>query len=275
MTYDFYEDSPVSELYRQARLMSDAERSLEALVGELSRLPLAYQPGTKWHYSLAIDVIGHLIEIISGQPLAEFLHERLFVPLGMVDTGFFVPPEKRQRVATMYGLPDICSNTMRQISEAWMRGFNQRIHVEATYPSTNTHSFARGGHGLFATIGDYARFVQMLLNGGELDGERILAPSIVEFMHLNHVSSELLPFAINGVTRTGYGFGLGSQVLLNVAESALPGSVGEVSGGGATRTHFWIDARKELIGVLMTQYMAGYDLPEKDLHILAHQAMLN
>lgn len=275
LTYDFCEDSPVGEMYRQLGLMRDAERSLEALIGELSRLPLAYQPGSTWHYSLAIDVIGHLIEVISGQPLAEFMREHLFEPLGMIDTGFCVSAEKRCRIATMYGLPDICSHTMRQIGEAWMRGFNQRIDVEQTYPSANTYSFVRGGHGLFSTMGDYARFAQMLLNGGELDGERVLAPSIVEFMHLNHVAPALLPFAINGVTRSGYGFGLGSQVLLNVAESALPGSFGEVSGGGATRTHFWLDPRKELVGILMTQYMAGYDLPEKDLHILAHQAMID
>src|SRR5215212_9743866 len=129
LTYNFLEDSPVSELYRQAGLLSDAERTLEALIGELARLPLAYQPGTKWHYSMAIDVIGHLVEVISGQPLQHFLNERLFAPLGMTDTGFSVPPEKRDRIATMYGLPDIATNSLSGIYEAWTNGFNQRIDV--------------------------------------------------------------------------------------------------------------------------------------------------
>src|SRR5439155_16376240 len=107
LTYNFIEDSPVNELYRQARIMNDAERSLEAVIGELARLPLVHQPGTKWHYSMSIDVIGHLIEVISGKPLQQFLHERLFEPLQMTDTAFAVPSDKRRRLATMYGHPDI------------------------------------------------------------------------------------------------------------------------------------------------------------------------
>src|SRR3989442_7262325 len=150
--------------------MADAEQSLERTIGELARLPLAYQPGTKWHYSMSIDVIGHLVEVISGKPLQQFLHERLFEPLGMSDTSFAVPPDKRHRLATMYGHPDIALNTLSSIMEAWKAGLNQRRDVEQTHPSTNTRSFARGGYGLFSTAWDYMRFAQMLLNRGELDG---------------------------------------------------------------------------------------------------------
>ena len=164
LTYDIFEDSPVCGLYRHARLFGDADRTLEAMIGELARLPLAYQPGTRWHCSLAIDVVAHLVEVISGQPLQHFLDERLFGPLGMADTGFYVPPEKRHRLATMYGFPYIATSTFSHVFEAWQEGFNERINVEATYPATNTHSFARGGHGLFSTAGDYMRFAQMLLN---------------------------------------------------------------------------------------------------------------
>ena len=114
LTYGFLEDSPVSELYRQARLMNAADSSLEVMINELARLPLAYQPGTRWHYSVAIDVIAYLIEVISGQPLQHFLKERLFVPLGMTDTGFCVPAENCHRIATMYGHPDIATNTLSQ-----------------------------------------------------------------------------------------------------------------------------------------------------------------
>jgi CubicO group peptidase (beta-lactamase class C family) len=275
LTYNFLEDSPVSELYRQARLLGDADRTLEAMIGELSRLPLAYQPGTKWHYSMSIDVIAHLIEVISSQPLQEFLQERLFAPLGMTDTGFSVPLHAHHRIATMYGHPDIATHTFSQILEAWKTGFNERIDVETTYPATNTHSFARGGHGLFSTAGDYMRFTHMLLNRGALEGVRILAPATVDFMHMNHVSPALLPFEIGGVPRSGYGFGLGSRVLLNVAESALPGSEGEYGWGGAAKTYFWIDPKEALVGILMTQYMLDFDLPEKPFQVLAYQALVD
>ena len=274
MTYNFLEDSPVSELYRQARLLSDADRTLEAMIGELARLPLAYQPGTKWHYSMSIDVIAHLIEVISGQPLQDFLQERLFEPLGLTDTGFSVPAHDHYRIAKMYGHPDIATHTFSQVLEAWKTGFNERIDVERTYPATNKHSFARGGHGLFSTARDYMRFALMLLNRGALDGVRILAPAIVDFMHMNHVSPALLPYEIGGIPRSGYGYGLGSRVLLNVAESALPGSEGEYGWAGAAKTYYWVDPREELIGILMAQYMLDFDLPEKTFQVLAYQALI-
>lgn len=273
-TYNFLEDSPVCELYRQAQLMSDGERSLESIIGELARLPLAYQPGMKWHYSMSIDVLGHLIEVISGQPLQQFLSERLFEPLGMTDTGFSVPPQERHRIATMYGHPDIGTNTLSSTLEAWQKGFNERIDVEKTHPTTNTRSFARGGYGLFSTAWDYMRFAQMLLNRGELDGVRILAPKIADLMHMNHVPAALLPYQIGPIPFGGYGFGLGSRVLLNVAESAMPGSVGEFGWGGAAKTYYWIDPKEEMIGLLMTQFMLAFDLPEKDFQVLAYQALI-
>lgn len=276
LTYNFLEDSPVSELYRQAELMNDPNRTLGEVIGELARLPLAFQPGTRWHYSLAIDVVAHLIEVISGQPLQEFLNERILGPLGMIDTGFSVPPEKQQRIATMYGNPDITTHSLSQIFEAVMKGVNERIPVDATHPSTNTKSFARGGYGLFSTAWDYLRFAQMLLNRGELDQVRILSPKIVDFMHMNHVSPALLPYSIiPGMPATGYGFGLGSRVLLNVAESGVPGSVGEYGWGGAAKTYFWVDPQEDLIGIVMTQYMVGTDLPEKDFQVLVYQALMS
>jgi CubicO group peptidase (beta-lactamase class C family) len=275
LTYNFLVDSPVSELYREAGLLSNANRSLEAMIGELTRLPLAYQPGTKWHYSMGIDVIAHLIEVLSGQPLQQFMQERLFGPLGMVDTGFSVPADKRGRLATMYGHPDIATHTLLNIYEAWLGGFNERIEVDATHPFDNTSSFARGGHGLFSTAGDYMRFAQMLLNRGQLDGARILAPKIVELMHMNHVPLALLPYEIGGVPAGGYGFGLGSRTLLNVAESALPGSVGEFGWGGAAKTYYWVDPQEELVGVFMTQFMVSFDLPEKDFLRLVYQALID
>ncbi len=275
LTYDFLVDSPVADLYRQVGLMGNTERTLEATINELARLPLAYQPGSKWHYSVSIDVIARLIEVISGQSLQTFLQERLFAPLGMNDTGFSVAAHKKSRLASMYGNPDISTHSFQQIFDAWSKGLSSRQDVEATYPSDNTSSFARGGHGLFSTAPDYLRFSQMLLNRGELDGVRILAPKTVDFMHMNHVAPALLPYEVGGIPSVGYGFGLGSRVLLNVAESGMPGSMGEFGWAGAANTYYWIDPQEELIGILMTQYMVGFDAPEKTFQNLTYQALMS
>jgi CubicO group peptidase (beta-lactamase class C family) len=274
LTYSFFEDSPVCEMYRQAKVMSNPDQSLESVIAELARLPLVHQPGTKWNYSMSIDVLGHLIEVISEKPLQDFLQERLFAPLGMTDTGFTVSRDNRHRIAAMYGHPDIAVSTFSQIMEAWQRGQNNRLDVETTNPSTNTRNFARGGYGLFSTASDYMRFAQMLLNRGILDGVRILAPKTVDLMHMNHLPSALIPYGIGLITFPGYGFGLGSRVLMNVAESGMPGSVGEFGWAGAGKTYYWIDPQEQLIGVLLSQYMVCFDLPEKDLQVLTYQAVL-
>ena len=277
LTYDFLEDSPVSELYRQARLLNNAERTLEELVDELTRLPLAYQPGSRWHYSLAIDVLAHLIEVLSGQSLNQFLKEKLFTPLGMVDTDFYVPSEKQDRIATMYGLPDVAAPnmTLSKLAEAWESDFNERIDVSDTYPASKSDGFARGGHGLFSTAWDYMRFAQMLLNQGELDGRRILGRKTVELMHLNYLSADLLPYKVVEPPAHGYGFGLGSRVLINVAESEKPGSVGEFGWAGAAKTYYWVDPQEEIVGLLMSQSMMQFDVPETDFQVLAYQALVD
>jgi CubicO group peptidase (beta-lactamase class C family) len=192
----------------------------------------------------------------------------------MTDTGFAVPQEKRHRLASVYGHPDVIVNKLSTLMEAWKAGVNQRLDLEKTYPSTNTGSFARGGHGLFSTASDYMRFAQMLLNRGKLDGERILAPKVADLMHMNHLPPALLPYDIGAIVFPGYGFGLGSRVLLNVAESSVPGSVGEFGWAGAAKTYYWVDPKEELIGILMAQYMAAFDMPEKDLQVLAYQAII-
>jgi len=274
LTYTFLEDSPVCEMYRQTKVMSNPDQSLESIIAELARLPLVHQPGTKWNYSMSIDVLGHLIEVISEKPLQDFLQERLFIPLGMTDTGFAVSHDKRRRIAAMYGHPDIAVSTFSQIMEAWQKGQNNRLDVEGTNPSTNTRNFARGGYGLFSTASDYMRFAQTLLNRGTLDGVRILAPKTVDFMHMNHLPAALIPYDIGLIKFPGYGFGLGSRVLMNVAESGMPGSVGEFGWAGAAKTYYWIDPQDQLIGILLSQYMVCFDLPEKDLQVLTYQAVM-
>ena len=200
----------------------------------------------RWRYSVGIDVAARVIEVISGRPLGVFLRERLFEPLGMTDTAFGVPPEKRNRLAAMYGRPDVFDAAVTMGSEyaAWISGVNDRIDVSKSYPVDLPDVFVRGGHGLFSTIGDYFRFAQMLANGGELDGERIIGRKTLELMHSNHVPASLLPLEIGGLPLLGYGFGLGSRVLLDVAQSGAPGSVGEFGWSGAAKTHYWVDPKE-------------------------------
>jgi CubicO group peptidase (beta-lactamase class C family) len=261
-------------MYKESKLLA-AHHTLEDAIDDLARFPLAFQPGSRWRYSVGIDVAARVIEVISGRPLGVFLRERLFEPLGMTDTAFGVPPEKRDRVAAMYGRPDVITpgSTMGSEFAAWMGGVNDRIDVSKSYPVDSPDVFVRGGHGLFSTIGDYFRFAQMLANGGELDGERIIGRKTLELMHANFVPPALLPLEIGGLPMPGYGFGLGSRVLMDVAQSAAPGSAGEFGWSGAAKTHYWVDPKEQVVGLFMTQSMMSFDLPELDLRALAYQAI--
>jgi CubicO group peptidase (beta-lactamase class C family) len=274
MTYHFLEDSPVSKLYEHAKLL-DASCSLEVAIEDLARFPLAFQPGSRWHYSVGIDVVARVIEVISDRPLGVYLRERLFEPLGIFDMAFEVPPKKQNRLAAMYGRTDLITPgpTVRSTLEAWRNGFNERIDVSVTYPTSSSGVFVRGGHGLFGTAGDYLRFAQMLLDGGQLDGARILGRKTLDLMHANHLPATLLPLEIGGLPLAGYGFGLGSRVAMDVAQTTAPGSVGEFGWSGAAKTHYWVDPQEQMIGLFMTQSMMSYDFPELDLRALAYQAI--
>jgi CubicO group peptidase (beta-lactamase class C family) len=277
LTYDFMVDTPVAEMYRDARIMNDATRSLESLIDELATIPLASQPGARWHYSVGIDVAARLIEVLSGQPLGDFLRDRLFDPLGMIDTGFGVPDSNLDRLSAMYGLPDLIgeNHSAIQLIEAAMSGFNERIDVSATYPTDTPDVFVRGGVGLFSTTGDYMRFAQMLANNGAHDGERLVSRKTLELMHSNHLPTELMPFELLGGPNPGMGFGLGSRVMLDVAETGGTGSIGEYGWAGAAATYYWVDPVEELVGIFMTQYMTGAQQPNGDMRSLTYQAIID
>jgi CubicO group peptidase (beta-lactamase class C family) len=279
LTYDFMADNPVAQMYREARIMNDATRPLGALIDELATIPLAFQPGTRWHYSVGIDVAARLIEVLSGQSLGDFLRERLFDPLGMHDTGFGVADDQLDRLSAMYGLPDLVGENYSaiQLVEAALNGFNERIDVSTTYPTDTPDVFQRGGLGLFSTAADYMKFAQMLLNGGRIDqtagAERLLGRKTLELMHSNHLPAELLPYELLGLPVPGMGFGLGSRVMLDVAGTAGTGSVGEYGWAGAAKTYYWVDPAEDLVGVFMSQYMTGVLLPERDFRSLTYQAI--
>jgi CubicO group peptidase (beta-lactamase class C family) len=279
LTYDFMADNPVAQLYRDARIMNDATRPLGALIDELATIPLAFQPGTRWHYSVGIDVAARLIEVLSGQNLGDFLRDRLFDPLGMGDTGFGVADDQLGRVSAMYGLPDLVGENYSaiQLVEAALSGFNERIDVSATYPTSTPDVFQRGGLGLFSTADDYMKFAQMLLNGGRAGrtagSERVIGRKTLELMHGNHLPMDLLPYELLGLPVPGMGFGLGSRVMLDVAQTAGTGSVGEYGWAGAAKTYFWVDPAEDLVGLFMSQYMTGMLLPDRDLRTLTYQAI--
>jgi CubicO group peptidase (beta-lactamase class C family) len=274
LTYGFLEDSPVCAEYSRAWLL-DPQAQLGEAIDNLASFPLAFQPGERYHYSVGVDVAARVIEVVSGRRLGKFLDERLFAPLKMTDTAFAVPEAQRGRLAAMYGRPDIMTAgvTTRTAFELWRAGYNQRLDVDKTYPADAPGLFERGGHGLFGTTGDYFRFAQMLANGGALDGARVIGRKTLELMHSNHLLPALLPLEIGGMPLPGYGFGLGSRVLLDVASSGAPGSPGEYGWSGAAKTHFWVDPREGVVAMFMTQSMLSFDGPELDLRALVYQAL--
>jgi len=244
LSYGFNAEDPLDRLYQAAFQRHEASHAAltnKLLVDELAQLPLAFQPGTHWRYSYAIDVLGYLVEVISGQPLEVFLEERLFRPLGMRDTRFYVPPDQASRLATVYGHP------------AGAAGLQRQDHLQ---PPAEPPSYASGGGGLISTIGDYARFAQMLANGGTLDGQRLLSPRTVALYSLNHTPAAALPygFSEHDLYHAGYGYSLGTRVLMDVSQSGMAGSVGEFGWDGAFSTYFWVDPREALYGVLMLQH---------------------
>lgn len=236
MTYGFFGNSIADQLYMQEGLLVE-DRDIAETVRKLGELPLKHQPGTRWEYSVSVDVQGRLIEVLSGQPLDVFLEERIFGPLGMKDTAFTVPEEKLDRFAQLYSPAEEGQGLIIGNSDL------NRNYVEGS-------TYFSGGGGLVSTAGDYLRFAQMLLNGGELDGTRILGRKTVELMTVDHLND--LP---NPLYANGYGFGLGFAVAQDLGRMAEPGSPGEFNWGGAAGTRFWVDPEEELIGVYMVQIL--------------------
>ena len=278
LTYDFMVDNEAAAMYRETRLMNDATRSLAEVIDVLADIPLSSQPGERWHYSVGIDVAARLIEVLADQPLGDFLAERIFEPLGMVDTGFGVDDAKLDRLSAMYGLPDLVGRdyTAEDLVAAALDGFNERIDVSETYPADTPEVYQRGGVGLFSTIADYHRFAQMLADNGRApDGRQLIGRKTLELMHRNHVPPELLPYEIMGLPNPGMGFGLGSRVLLDCGRFAGTGSDGEYGWAGAAKTYYWVDPTEDLVGVFMSQYMTGVQLPDRDFRSLVYQAIVD
>ena len=239
LTYAQFGDSPVQMAWRDAKLMDRGQTNAE-MAAKLGKLPLMFEPGTIWEYSMSTDVLGRVVEVVSGKSLAEFFAERITGPLGMSDTGFAATGECESRIAAP------------QVDQAT----GARPPMWDVAKPGGWHS---GGGGAVSTAADYLRFCQMLLNGGELDGVRILAPKTVAHMASDHLSPAIgygettrVRFgALAPVPEMGYGFGLGFAVRKEAGRSPVPGSAGEFFWGGVSGTYFWIDPQEQLVAVLM------------------------
>ncbi len=236
LTYEILGTEPIQRQYAQAQLAS-RDRTNREFAKALAAIPLMFEPGTVWEYSRATDLLGALVEVVSGQTLGAFLHDNILSPLGMVDTSFVVPPDKHHRIAEPFEKDPDGGIAMRLID------VRQSVAMEA------------GGVGLASTSADYARFLQCLLNGGELDGQRILSTATVRYMTADHLGSigmhragrsgELLP--------PGHGFGLGFAVRTEAGIAAMPGSKGLYYWGGIAGTTFFVDPAKDFFALMMIQ----------------------
>jgi len=242
LAYSLRDEDPVSKMYQDQGVLNP-NASLQEMIDKLARLPLRTQPGTRFFYSISVDVQGYLVETLSGQPFDEFLLDRIFEPLGMVDTGFFVSAGQLDRAARIHtatedGALELVGQDVRSMPPAG--------------PS--------GGGGLYSTAGDYLRFMQMLANGGEFNGARLLSPRTVEMMRTNHMSEEPLSRFDDDHIRgrgQGLGWGLDFEVVMDAAAAGESTPNGTYYWGGAAGTWFWIDPASDLVVVGMIQNRGG------------------
>lgn len=266
LTYGFMRAHPVDALYRERDIdFGAAETSLAEVCDALAGIPLIAEPGTAWNYSVSTDVLGHLVAVISGLPFDVFLRERLTDPLGMVDTGFDVPPGRHARLAANYarGADGALALIDDPAESRYLRP--RRVHS--------------GGGGLVSTAADYLRFCRMLLNKGELDGHRFLGRKTVELMMSNHLKGDMAAMGQprwSESTAEGIGFGLGVSVMLDPARAQIVGTPGECAWGGAASTAFWVDPAEEMAVILLTQLMPSTTWPlRRELRVLSYQAVVD
>jgi CubicO group peptidase (beta-lactamase class C family) len=261
--------NPAQHIYRNGGVstLSAPPETLATMAEKMAKLPLHVDPGTRWIYGFATDMVGYLVELISGQPLDRFLGERILQPLGMVDTAFSVPQSKLDRFSACYRLGK--------------PGEPAYVHADspATSPFARQPTFFSGVAGLLSTASDYMRFAKMLANGGELDGRRIVGARTIELMAINHLPGgvELHEVAMGpNLVAKGTGFGLGFGVLLDPAANQTLGTPGEYYWGGAASTAFFVSPVDDLVAIFMTQLLLGQPHQfSRYLRVLTYQALLD
>ena len=266
LTYGFQNRTGVDAAYRTNEIgVIGQGGTMQSMIDDLARVPLEFSPGAAWNYSVSTDVLGYLIETISGQPFVEYLRTKIFEPLGMTDTGFHVPPNKAHRLAACYAVDG--------------KGGKVLQDDPSTSPFLAPPSFVSGGGGLVSTTADYLQFCRMLLGRGALGNARLLSPKTLALMTANHLPGgktlpELSQSLFSEATYDGVGFGLGFAVTMDPARTLLPGSRGEFWWGGAATTSFWIDPAEDLAVIFMTQCLPSGAYPvRRELRTLVYSAI--
>ena len=254
-TYGIFGKSAAKKILKDSNIgtLDTMHISLEGYVNTISKLPLAYEPGTHWEYGRSIEVLGYLVEVVSNSDLEDFMKKNIFEPLNMKDTGFYVPKKKWIRI----------SEPLNNNDEPQLIDIRKK-------PKLLT-----GGHGLVSTAGDYLRFIQMMLNRGVLDGDRVLGSKTVDYMTSNHLGKNISRAGPLYLPGPGYGFGLGFAVRENEGVSPWPGSVGEYFWGGYAGTYFWVDPKEDLVVVSMTQSVKHRVYYRMLLRNLVYQAIID
>jgi CubicO group peptidase (beta-lactamase class C family) len=269
LTAAFHYQHPVDALYRRHGIgdLTRPDMSLDEALELAASLPLLFSPGTRWCYGLSTDVVGRIVEVVSGMDLAEFLSRHIFEPLGMVDTGFWVPHEEIDRLTSCYVRG--ADRRLKCIDSRGRSGY-------ATRPQ-----YLSGAGGLVSTAADYQRFIEMLVNGGELDGTRVIGPRTLEYMTANHLPdnatlNDMGQSTFSESAMGGTGFGLGFSVVVDPPASKALGSVGQYGWGGAATTSFWIDPAEELWVLFLTQLVPSNVYPiRRQLAATVYQAIVD
>jgi len=268
-TYEFIHGCHVAPYYRAAEIIGDGQRSLEAMMGALAQQPLAFQPGTQWRYGVSTDALAHVCQRAADKPLADLLKELIFAPLGMTDTAFEVPAEKLNRLMPMFWVGDLGGLPPLELTPQTL----EPLDVDAMHPHDNPQNFQRGGHGLFSTLSDYSAFARMLVDGKGPDGAPLISRTTHQMLQANRLPAEQVPIKIGPNALPGYGWGLLGRVMLDQGQAMSLTGDGEFGWAGAAATHFWVDAKERMSGVIMTQYL-GASLPlADDLRTAAYQAL--
>ena len=267
---DAYKNNPVSRQYKNAGLDASwrtmaSQTTLEDYVNKLAEQPLLFQPGSQWHYGMNISVLGRLVEVISGRPLNEYLQDSIFQPLKMKDTDYFVSDDNKHRLVSIYKNQ---GDDLVDVSDAWSHD--------------SLPSLTMGDSGLVSTMEDYLRFTMMLLNGGELEGVRLLSPTTVNLMTANHLPKTLGPGPLRTAKgyptadRFGMGHGLTMAVVTDAVAAGSAGSDGEFTWGGAACTDFWVDPERKIIGLIFTQHLVCWErfALRSLMHQMVYQALV-
>jgi CubicO group peptidase (beta-lactamase class C family) len=269
LTYEFIHGCHIAQYYREAEIIGDSSRTLEEMVGAIAQQPLAFHPGSQWRYGVSTDVLAYVCQVAGGKPLADLLDEYIFTPLGMSDTSFSVPADQLHRLMPMYGVGDLRALPALDITPQTL----EPMDINDMHPTDQPQTFQRGGHGLYSTLADYCAFARMLLDGCDSEGAPLISRTTHTMLQANRLPADQVPIKIGPGALPGYGWGLIGRVMLDQGQAVALTGEGEFGWAGAASTHFWVDVKEQMIGVIMSQYL-GATLPlADDMRTAAYQSL--